>query len=72
MSEWNYNLEEAPLYEDVLVTRAEQFTTGIFLYVNEGYRTKSGAFERPDGKKITKVIAWMPLPDPAAMPEVTA
>lgn len=65
--EWNYNLDEAPLYHDVLVTWVVRCDGPPKALVNEGYRTRSGSFERMNGNEISNVIAWMPLPDAAVV-----
>jgi hypothetical protein len=65
MSEWNYNLDEAPK-QAILVTAQARgegswVTTADFL---------GGKWCNEDGSDFYgTIIAWMPLPDPAPLPE---
>jgi hypothetical protein len=67
---WNYDLEAAPLNKKVLVTCVD--TCGD-TSVEEDYRTDlqpPGAWYWNDGLLgRPRVIAWMPMPDPAPLPE---
>ena len=66
MSEWNYNLEEAPV--DTYVLASCTFASRRF--VIEGYKVcHDGAFLDVDGDQLSNAYAWMPLPDPAPLPE---
>lgn len=61
MSEWNYNLEEAKKEKAVLVTR--------YRY-GSGNRVVEVSWRDAKGDWVSSgVVAWMPLPGPAPLPE---
>jgi hypothetical protein len=75
MSEWNYNLEEAePTYE-ILVSRYKakeicgRSHTITEVIPGEADPDAQGKFVDIDGEHIENAYAWMPLPDPAPLPE---
>jgi hypothetical protein len=69
VSEWNYNLEEAPMGKYILLS----CDFGGRRVVVEGRKAPGECpFLDTEGAQIPQAYAWMPLPDPAAMPEVTA
>lgn len=65
---WNTNLNEAPLYTDILATvRCRRYDK---LYVDKVQRVSRGwvgwtdAFGKTDLTDLEEVIAWMPMPEP--------
>lgn len=70
MTDWNYDVEAAPLNEKVLVTCVDESGETS---VEEDYRTDrkppSTWFWNDGLEKRPRVIAWMPMPDPAPLSE---
>ena len=62
--DWNYDPEAAPKQTPVIVTTE---------YWKDGKRDVGETFRYTNGKwdcePTFKVIAWMPMPDPAPLPE---
>lgn len=60
---WNYNMDEAPWGEPLHLSVNDPQAG---LTVHDGMRLADGRWSFPNA------YAWMPLPDPAPLPEVTA
>ncbi len=71
MSEWNYNLAEAPEDEWVLITRVtyRNFAAGTTTAVETMIAHVIKDWWCGENGYGVHVVAWMPLPDPAPLPE---
>ena len=66
MGEWNYDFGAAPKDTYVLAS----CTNGGLRFIVKGYKAyDDGAFVDSEGELMTNAYAWMPLPDPAPLPE---
>lgn len=66
MTDWNYDVKAAPKQTPVIVT-TENLNSGV-TESGESFRYTSGRWDCEIGGAL-KVIAWMPMPDPAPLPE---
>ena len=69
MTDWNYDVEAAPKQTPVIVT-TKNLKSGVTAS-GESFRSSSGNWHCEDWWAVC-VIAWMPFPDPAPLPEAHA